>query len=194
MKKVERVGKAGVSALLALTIAAGIVANAHAAVSEGVATIPGTWSFDFDNGVVTNFITDTGADVWWEQMTSTTRQLVAENGASLAYVGVIGDAGLSFNALTSADLAALTYTTAPINGSDVGNVLVPNSVFAVKTTDGNYAKVLVTFPFFQSYQNNGLGVYWVTLSPVTPVPEASSMGMFLAGLGLMGAVVRRRTV
>jgi hypothetical protein len=180
------------SALLGLTLAMGVAANAEAAVSEGVATVTGTWSFDFETGSLTNFFTDPGADVWWEQMTSTTRQLVPENGASLAYVGVIGSGGLSFNDLTVADLAALTYTTAALSGSDGSNVLTPNTVFAVKTTDGNYAKVLVTFPFFQAYQNNGLGVYYVTLTSPTVVAEPETYGMLFAGLGMIGAIVRRR--
>jgi hypothetical protein len=188
------------AALLGLALATGVSTSVQAAiVSEGAAIIPGTSLFDFDTGLVLGLVP--GADVWWEQITPTTRQLTSASAefpalpaSSLAYVGVVGVGGLSFNDLTVTDLAALTYNTIPLSGSDGSNELTPNTVFAVKTSDGNYAKVLVTFPFFQAYQNNGLGIYYVTWSAPSVVAEPETYGMLFAGLGLIGAIVRRRWV
>jgi len=183
--------KQGMAALLGLAMLSGVATSAQAAtVSEGVTVIPGTYLFDFDAGSLSS---GPGADVWWEQITATSRVLMPYSTAQLAYVGEVGVGGLSFNALTVSDLEALTYSSTGISGGDVGSLLTANSVFAVKTDAGNYGKVLVTFPFFQSYQNNGLGVYWVTMTPTTAVPEASTYSMLLAGFGLMAAVVRRRS-
>ena len=73
------------------------------------------------------------------------------NGATIANLGVV-----DFNAITLADLMWLTYDTTPINGSDVGNVLVPGNVFAVHTNAGNYAKAkVVTW-------GNDITIEWVT--------------------------------
>ncbi|HCU85667.1 PEP-CTERM sorting domain-containing protein [Methylophilus sp. UBA6697] len=193
MRLFKHAYKRGIAtALLALAMASGVATSAQAAsVSEGVTVIPGTYLFDFDTGSLT---TGPGADVWWEQITSTSRVLMPYSTAQLAYVGQVGVGGLSFNALTVSDLEALTYSSTGISGGDVGNLLTANSVFAVKTDAGNYGKVLVTFPFFQAYQNNGLGVYWVTMTPTIPVPEADTFSMLLAGFGLMASVVRRRSV
>ena len=191
MKLFKHSYKQGMTALLGLAILGGIATSAQAAtVSEGVTVIPGTYLFDFDAGSLSS---GPSADVWWEQITATSRVLMPYSTAQLAYVGQVGVGGLSFNALTVSDLEALTYSSSGISGGDVGSLLTANSVFAVKTNEGNYGKVLVTFPFFQSYQNNGLGVYWVTMGPTMPVPEADTYSMLLAGFGLMAAVVRRRS-
>jgi len=159
-----------------------------ALVTSGVANITGTWSFDFDSGLQGNFVIDPGQDVFWQQMTSTTRALVPTNGASLVNLGTI-----SFAGLTEAALQGLTYGAAPIVGSDVGNQLVFGDVFAVKTTAGNYAKVLVSAPFFDPGNNKGLIVYYETYAGA--VPEPSSVAMGLAGLGWLAGVsslARRR--
>lgn len=191
MKLFKHSYKRMAAALLGLAMASGVATSAQAAsVSEGVVVIPGTYLFDFDAGSLT---TGPGADVWWEQITATSRVLRPYSTAQLAYVGEVGVGGLSFNALTVSDLETLTYSATGISGGDVGSLLTANSVFAVKTDAGNYGKVLVTFPFFQAYQNNGLGVYWVTMTPTTAVPEADTYSMLLAGFGLMAAMVRRRT-
>jgi len=184
-------GKLKHIAVVAATVAA--MASAQAAtVSEGAAIIPGTFIFDLDTGASpTDFPTFTGGDIWWEMMTPTSRAMQPWTSASsLAYVGTVGVAGLSFNALTATDLAAMTYSSNGIPGGDGVNMLTPNSVFAVKTDQGNYAKVLVTFPFFPTFQNNGLGIYYVTMT--APVPEPETYAMFLAGLCIIGAVARRR--
>jgi hypothetical protein len=133
------------------------------AVSAGNATIPGTFNFDFDAGMVVGFIppgicciSDPSGDVWWEQMTATTRQLRPVQSASIVNLGITNFASLSLS-----DLRVLAYGSTPIVGSDGLNVLVPGNVFAVHTNQGNFAKVVVQGPFDVS-QNNGLVIQWVT--------------------------------
>jgi hypothetical protein len=64
------------------------------------------------------------------------------NGAQIVNIGVV-----SFSSVTLAQLQALSYGTAGIDGSDLSNVLVPDDVFAVQTNAGNFSKVLVTGRF-----------------------------------------------
>lgn len=175
--------------VMKLMAAATLVATASAAsaalVSSGVANVTGTWSFDFDTGTQGNFVTDTGQDAWWEQMTATTRQLVPTNGAAIVNLG-----NVSFATLTESMLQGLSYGLTPITGSNVGNQLTFGDVFAVKTTAGNYAKVLVSAPFFDPGNNNGLIFYYETYSGV--VPEPTSVALALAGVGIVGWAARRK--
>ena len=155
---------------------------AHAAVSSGTVTIAGTFSFDFDAGVVTVGIS-APSDIFWEQFTATTRAVMPVSSATVLNLGVV-DYG-------SVDLVALSgfpYGLAGISGSDVGSLLVPGNVFAVKTDMGNYAKVLVTGPF-NAGMNNGLPIKWVTLAPI---PEPASLVLWAAGLGGLVLALRRR--
>lgn len=171
-------------AVTALLSASASMASA-ALVSSGVANVTGTWSFDFDTGVQGNFIFDAGQDAWWEQMTSSTRQLVPTNGAQIVNLGSV-----SFAGLTEAALQSLSYGLTPIVGSNAGNQLTFGDVFAVKTTSGNYAKVLVSAPFFDPGNNNGLIFYYETYSGV--VPEPASVALVLAGVGVVGWVARKK--
>lgn len=177
--------------LTATVLTAVLAANAGVAsaalVTSGVANITGTWSFDFDSGVQGNFITDPGQDVFWQQMTSTTRALVPTNGASLVNLGTI-----SFAGLTEAALQGLTYGSTPIVGNDVGNQLLFGNVFAVKTTAGNYAKVLVSAPFFDPGNNKGLIVYYETYAGAVPEPSGLVLGLAGLGLAIGGSAVARR--
>lgn len=172
-------------ALMVLAAAAlPLTASASAVVASGVAIITGTYSFDFDTGTQGSFLTDPAQDVFWEQYTPTTRALVAKNGASIVNLGAV-----NFSGLTLANLQALSYGSAPIVGSDVGNVLTYGDVFAVKTNAGNYAKATVAFPYFDATKNNGLPLYYETLSAV---PETDTLALALAGLGGLAFVWRRR--
>lgn len=161
-----------VRSLLAAALVAGAPFASAALVTSGVANITGTWSFDFDAGVQGNFILDPGQDAWWEQINPTTRQLVPVNGAQLLNLG-----NVSFAGLTEAALQSLSYGNAPILGSNVGNQLTFGDVFAVKTTAGNYAKVLVSSPFFDPGNNNGLIVYYETYTGVVPEPTTAALGL-----------------
>jgi len=175
-----------VSKFLAVVALGASASMASAAlVSSGVADVTGTWSFDFDTGTQGNFLTDLGQDAWWEQMTSSTRQLVPTNGAQIVNLG-----NVSFFGLTESALQSLVYGLTPIVGSNVGNQLTFGDVFAVKTTAGNYAKVLVSAPFFDSSNNNGLVFYYETYSGV--VPEPAGVALMLAGLGVVGWAARKK--
>jgi hypothetical protein len=106
-------------------------------VGSNTSILKGTWTFDLDSGVeggaAPNF------DIWWEQQTAVLRQMVPQNGAMIANLGVV-----DFNSLTPDTLQSLPYSTTPITGNnDASNKLVTGDVFAVKTTSGNYAKVKV---------------------------------------------------
>ncbi len=131
-----------------------LLLNPHAAVvSSGTALLHGTWLFDFDAGVEVA-LNGTG-DVWWEQMTSTARQLVPSGGAGLVNLGVVSFGGIGY-----AQLQGLPYASTPIPGSvGAGNQLGNGDVFAVRTNNGNLAKVKVV-----SYGYD-LKIQWVTYKP-----------------------------
>lgn len=112
-------------------------------VSEGEATIQGTYFFDLDNGEHSDrgegFDDEPGMDIWWRQRTDTEREMTPGNGAEIANLGVVG-----FGSVSSAEIQDLSYSDEPINGNDDDtNQLVDGDVFAVRTTQGNLAKVEV---------------------------------------------------
>jgi hypothetical protein len=154
-------------------------------ISSGTVTIPGTFSFDFDAGVVDVYGIDPAADVFWEQFTSTTRGLEPVDGATIVNLGVV-----SFAGITLTELEGLSYGSTGIDGSDLSNVLVPGDVFAVQTNSGSFAKVLVTGPL-DSGSDNGLPIQWETDSP--SVPEPGSFMLALIGIGGL-TLARRRSV
>src|SRR6516165_5589334 len=122
-------------------------------VSSGTTVLQGTYTFDLDTG--TEGGASGAADIWWEQETAVARQMVPQNGAGIVNLGII-----AFTALSSAALPSLAYGSTPIPGSnDSTNQLVNGDVFAVRTTSGNYAKVLV-----QSYGYD-LTIQWITYQP-----------------------------
>jgi hypothetical protein len=108
-----------------------------AGASAGSGVLRGTWLFDFDAGIET--ANQQAADVWWEQMTATTRQMVPLNGAALCGMGIV-----PFDPLSLADLQRLPYARTPIPANVSGTNLLPDgSVFAVRTRTGNFVKVQV---------------------------------------------------
>src|SRR5690348_4475695 len=128
-------------------------------VSGGTTVLQGTYTFDLDTGIEGGL--GGTEDIWWDQQTDVARQMVPQNGAGIVNLGVV-----DFNALPAAALQSLAYGSAPIPGNnDPTNQLVDGDVFAVRTTSGNYAKVLV-----QAYGYD-LTIQWVTyqLSPAYAV-------------------------
>lgn len=107
-------------------------------VSSGTTTLHGTYTFDLDTG--TEGVDDRDeADIWWEQETSVERQMTPWGDAEITNLGVVNYGGLS-----SAELQRFDYGDDPINGDDdASNELVDGDVFAVRTNQGNYAKVRV---------------------------------------------------
>jgi hypothetical protein len=122
-------------------------------VSSGTTVLHGTYTFDLDTGTEGGI--GGAEDIWWEQQTNVARQMVPQNGASIINLGIVDFYAVSLTALQS-----LAYGSAPIPGNDdQTNQLVDGDVFAVRTTSGNYAKVLV-----QSYGYD-LTIQWVTYQP-----------------------------
>ncbi len=106
-------------------------------VTSGSTVLKGTYTFDFDTG--TQGSRGPNFDIWWEQKTAVLRDIAPINGAQIVNLGSV-----NYDSLTPDTLSSLTYSTTPIEGNnDASNKLVPGDVFAVKTTDHNFAKVLV---------------------------------------------------
>ena len=128
-----------------------LIRPAAAVVSSGTTVLRGTFSFNFDNGVQGGLSTP-GVDVFWQQHTSVRRSMDPRNGAELALVGTA-----SFGSITPAVLQSLPYSSAPLNGNNnATNQLTTGTVFAVRTSSGNYAKVRVV-----RYGYN-MRIQWVT--------------------------------
>lgn len=83
------------------------------ALNGATKTLHGTWSLDLDTGVEAS---TNQSDIWWEQETAVNRKMMPRNGAQIAYLGVMTP--VDFNALSAAQLQALTYTSTPIVGDN----------------------------------------------------------------------------
>ena len=106
-------------------------------VSQGTATLKGTYTFDLDTGVQGG--SNSSGDIWWDQQTALLRQMAVVGGAKIVNLGPV-----DFDTLTSAGLQTLSYANTAIIGNDnATNKLVNGDVFAVLTNAGNYAKVKV---------------------------------------------------
>ena len=129
-----------------------------AVVSSGTGTLHGTDTFSFDVG-------QEGAapvSVWWE--IESTGPLVAQ---MVPYCGIVNLGVVDFNSITMGYLQSLTYSTTPINGTQ----LVVGDVFAVLTCaypSGNYAKVKVLQSGVGT-SGTDLVLQWVTMSIPPPV-------------------------
>ena len=93
----------------------------------------GTYIFDFESCKQASV-----GDVWWEQRTSTDRQLAPRNGAQIANLGPV-----NFNSVTLATLKTEPYQATPINGSTIGGQLSSGTVIAIRTRGGHYAKMRI---------------------------------------------------
>lgn len=174
------------SLLLAAGLGLAMTQASALTVSSGSVTIPGTWLIDFETGTLMGG--NPAADVWWSQFTSATRSLVpASDVVPTSTSRLVGLGLVDYSSLGLPQLQALTYDNLPIDGSDGANLLVPGYVFAVHTTDGNYAKAMVTGPF-DPMLNNGLPIRWETMAPV---PEPATWALGLAGLLAVAGRVRR---
>lgn len=119
-------------------------------VSSASAVLKGTFTFDLDTGTEGGL--GPNFDIWWEQKTAVLRDMAPINGAQIVNLGSV-----NYASLTPDTLSSLTYSTTPIDGNnDASNKLVTGDVFAVKTTNGNFAKVLVV-----AYGYN-MSIQWTT--------------------------------
>lgn len=117
-------------------------------VSSGTGTIPGTFTFDVDTGTTRG----READLFWRQLTTVERQMQPLNRATLVNLGA-----RDFDSLTADDLSKLTYATAPIPGNaDRTNQLDTGDVFAVHSSEGNFAKIKVVL------YGRDLAIQWAT--------------------------------
>jgi len=133
---------------------------------------------------------------------------VGASGFTLGSLTVTGQPGL-FDALTLTfyDATNPTVGTAfSYNDSTVNNITNQRSATFTDTVNGvtkfvlqanQSYEVVVTGTTTQSGASLALtGQYFkgATIGPVTPVPEPESYAMLLAGLGLVGTIVRRRKI
>jgi hypothetical protein len=99
--------------------------------------IPGTWSIDLESGEIGS-TSDSKMDLFWVQKTLTERELRPINGALINNLGMV-----NFNNLTYENLLELSYTSSAINGSNDDNEMPVGTVIAVRTAEGNIAKLKV---------------------------------------------------
>lgn len=156
---------------LSFVALAAIASASHASiiVSSGSVTLPGTWLFDLDAGVIGGDLV-APYDIFWQQFNPTERAVNRVNFVTLAPLGVV-----DFASIGIAELMSFSYGTSGIIGSDVGSVLVPGYVFAVHTDQDNYAKVRITGPL-DELANHGLPMEWVTYV----IPGPGTLGALAA--------------
>lgn len=163
-------------------------------IGSGSAEIFGTFTFDFESGTVGNVGT---RDIFWEQLTDTTRQInvdLISGNQGLIALGVVNFAAISEN-----DLLGFAYGTSSLIGPpDPNSLLGVNSVFAVNTQEGNYAKVLIT-----AYSQGGssgniardfydMHIQYEVFDGVINVAEPTTLALLTLGLLGLGFNKRKR--
>jgi hypothetical protein len=149
---IKSVPKPGGSGPLVLDWVTYKASNGAILKSGSVEMVPGM-GFSFDAGVA--------IDVFWNQFTYRTRALVPYPPAKLANVGIRDFDSLSITAIQEILAEVKEHSLQRIHGDDEKNTLVPGDVFVVRTSEGNYAKAVVTAPF-DPKRNHGLIFRWVT--------------------------------
>jgi hypothetical protein len=118
-----------------------LVQSVQSSPASGTVAIEGTFSFNFDNGVggsSSNRSQSSERDIFWRIRDSTDRWLQPENGAEIAYLG-----NVSYGDVAPESLPTYDYSSDYLEVTKSGNKLQADSVFVVKTSDGNYAKAEV---------------------------------------------------
>jgi hypothetical protein len=99
--------------------------------ASGRTVLLGTWTWKVEGN---KFGDNDRADFWWEQVTERERRLVPQGGAGWA---ILRDR--PFEKLTRQDLVKANYSTDKLTGT----LLTPDTVVAVRTADGKFAKMRV---------------------------------------------------
>lgn len=108
--------------------------------------------------------------------------------ADINTAGPITTSSLTFSALDFGGLFnGVQFNLAPNGGT--GSVVVES---LTDMGSGNYGAVIRYVSTVQGGSFNGFQANWRLEGVMTTVPEASTYGMMLAGLGLVGFAVRRR--
>ena len=102
-------------------------------------TLCGSWGFDFDSGT-TSGEGGLGQDVWFEDGNSI---VTGDSAGGFPLSAAVNLGVVDFDSLSLSDLRSLAYGPDPIGGYDVTNPFVVGDVFAIRTDEGNYAKVQV---------------------------------------------------
>lgn len=124
-------------------------------ISQGTATIQGTYLFDFDSGMV---VPSDGADVQWEITAYAPdpldASLVATHGARMEQLP-----GVDYDGLNVVALNTTPFATTSLHGPDgPDNHLAAGTVIGILTDEGNYARVRVITHAYN------LEIEWVTYS------------------------------
>ncbi len=189
------------SVLASLALLLALSSAAHGTpIFSATVEIPGTYQLDFETGTLPGDDGNPSADVFWNQLTTTTRAMApgltvdggnaTPNDSVLFSLGVIGTAG--YDAITDTDLFGYAYSSDAIPGPP-GGQLVVGGVFAVRTVEGNYAKAIV-----ERFDNGNAGLefydIWIRydLFAPAPIPEPSTYILMLAGLLGLAWIARRR--
>jgi len=102
---------------------------------RGETVIHGTFTWDIDKDAIPG---GRDSDVWWEQVDSRVRYLVPINGAKVCTVS-----DCIFEKIDMGYLTKLRFSDEKISGSDDNSVLVPGTVIALRSSEGNLAKMRV---------------------------------------------------
>ena len=95
--------------------------------------IPGTWAWSVETNKLGKL---DGSDLWWSPQTDTLRHLVPFNGAAISIVAE------PFEKIDLTYLKSVELMKGKLAGSG-NNFLPPGTVLAVRTANGNFAKLKV---------------------------------------------------
>lgn len=136
----------GVLLLIIIAVVVFLLVRNSRPVSSGTGAIPQNQTFDLEKGKVPA-AGKPGADLLWQVGFGAAMAPAAQSNATLVNIGVV-----DFDSIDEKKLKTLAYAATPLPFT----VLPNNDVFAVRTADGNFAKVKVT------NLAADIGVQWVT--------------------------------
>jgi hypothetical protein len=97
--------------------------------------MPGSWTWTLETNKVGNPVES--SDLWWSHNGRTERSLQASNGSAITVVAE------PFEKIDLKYLKSVQITNDKVSGSDNNNCLKPGTVMAVRTANGNFAKIKV---------------------------------------------------